>query len=658
MAITKMKRLRLIAMRQDRDALLKNLLHAGCVEISEPEAYLEDEEWSALLKRGSGDVSEAKAVQTELKQAVDVLAKYAPVKSGMFAARDEIRERDLMDRSTLDKALETARTINGHAKEMGLLAARVTRLQADQLALRPWESCGLPLEQKGTRTVHILLGTVPNSVDFNAMCGAVAEAAECVEITKLSEDREQMYLEVLVHKDAEQSALETLRSYGFSFSQLKELTGTASENLRKLDEEIRQTERQKEQELEGIKALGSARKELEVCIDRVEQELSTESAKDRLLTGGSILYLDGWTPAEETGKLEKALKGFDCAWELTEPDPEDYPNVPIKLKNNKLTRSMNTITEMYSLPAYDGIDPNPLMAPFYIVFYGMMMADAGYGLLMMLGTQFLLRKTKPKNPNFMELFFWSGVSTFVVGMMTGGFFGDLIPQLVRMVAPASKMLAENGGYDWFYKPLFTPLNDTIMIMVASLVLGVLQIFTGMGVSVFMKCKEGDFLDALFSEITWWIILAGVALAIFGIGNVAGVPVVLVIGILMLVFGGTRKAKGFGKVTSLVGLVYNGVTGYFSDTLSYIRIMALMLSGSVIASVFNTLGATFGNIFMLIIISLLGNALNMALNLLGCYVHDLRLQCLEFFGRFYKEGGKPYQPLTIQTKYVDVIKEEN
>ncbi len=644
-----MKRLRLIAMNQDRDGLLKSLLHAGCVEISEPEAYLEDEEWSALLKRGSGDLSEAKALQTELKQAVDVLAKYAPQKSGMFAARDEIRERDLMDRKTLDKTLETARKVNGHAKSMGQLAARVTRLQADQMALRPWESCSLPLEQKGTRTVRILLGAAPNTVDFHAMTGAVTEAAECVEITKLSEDREQQYLEVLVHKDQEQSALEALRSCGFTFSQLKELTGTASENIKRLDEEIRQTQRQMDQELEGVKSLASARKELEVCIDRVEQDLSTEGVKERLLTDGSILYLDGWLPAEDAGKLEKALKGFDCAWELTEPDPEDYPNVPIKLKNNKLTRCMNTVTEMYSLPAYDGVDPNPLMAPFFIIFFGVMMADMGYGLLMMLGTQFMLRKTKPRNPNFMELFFWCGLSTFIVGALTGGFFGDFIPQLLKIINPAST----------FEMPaLFTPLNDTMPIMIGSLVMGVIQIFTGMTVSVVKKCQEGQFVDALFSEITWWIILAGVALAIFGIGTVAGVPVVLVIGILMLVFGGTRNAKGFGKVTCLVGLVYNGVTGYFSDTLSYIRIMALMLSGSVIASVFNTLGATFGNVILFVIISMVGNALNFALNLLGCYVHDLRLQCLEFFGRFYKEGGKPYQPLAINTKYVDVIKEEN
>ena len=127
---------------------------------------------------------------------------------------------------------------------------------------------------------------------------------------------------------------------------------------------------------------------------------------------------------------------------------------------------------------------------------------------------------------------------------------------------------------------------------------------------------------------------------------------------MLALGGTRNAKGFGKLTSLIGLVYNGISGFFSDILSYLRLMALMLAGSVISQVFNTLGSVFGNVVGFVIISLIGNALNLALNLLGCYVHDLRLQCLEYFGRFYKEGGRAFSPLKVETQYVDIIKEEN
>ena len=286
-----------------------------------------------------------------------------------------------------------------------------------------------------------------------------------------------------------------------------------------------------------------------------------------------------------------------------------------------------------------------------MVFFGMMMADMAYGIIMVAGTAFVLLKARPKESmrNFMELFFWCGISTFIWGALTGGFLGDFIPQLLKLIDPAST----------FTMPaLFTPLNDTIAILIGSLILGLIQVVTGMAISVVRKVQAGDLVDALFNEITWWIILAGVALAVLGIGNVGGMPVVLIVGALMLALGGTRNAKGFGKLTSLIGLVYNGISGFFSDILSYLRLMALMLAGSVISQVFNTLGSVFGNVVGFVIISLIGNALNLALNLLGCYVHDLRLQCLEYFGRFYKEGGRAFSPLKVETQYVDIIKEEN
>ena len=650
MSIVKMKRIRLIALAQDRDALLSSLLHVGCVEISEPEEIPQGSDGNPLLHRNAAGVAQAKAQLTALQHALEVLRKYAPQKKGMFAPRGTIGEKELLDEKAMAAALSKAEAINEHAKVIGQLNTRQARLHTEQLALQPWSAYDLPLEDQGTKNVSILLGTVPNAVDFDAMAGAVMESADTAWLKLLSSDREQQYMEVLVHRSQEQTALEVLRTYGFSFSQLKELTGTVAENIRRLDQELSQAEQQRQQEQDAIRALGADSGEVEVCVDRVQQVLSREDAKERLLSGGAIFCLDGWAPVPEVPALEKALKAFDCAYELTDPTPEEYPKVPVKLKNSVFSRCLNVVTEMYSLPAYDGTDPNPLMAPFFILFFGIMMADMAYGLLMIFGALFVLKKAKPREGtrNFMELVFWCGVSTTIIGAMTGGFLGDFIPQIIKIVNPEST----------FTMPaLFTPLDDTVAIMMGSLVLGAIQVFTGMAVSVVNKIRSGDFIDALFDEITWWIILAGVALAIFGIGTVAGVPVPLTVGGLMLVFGGTRKAKGFGKVASLVGLVYNGVTGFFSDILSYVRLMALMLSGSVIASVFNTLGATFGNVILFVIVALIGNALNLALNLLGCYVHDLRLQCLEFFNRFYKEGGKPYKPLAIQTKYVDVIKEE-
>ena len=646
MSIVKMKRLRLIALARDRDELLSSLLHAGCVEVSEPPADLAD----PLLRRDKARVAEAKSELAELKQALSVLRRQAPQKEGLLTPRQVVRERDLLDHGAMAAALEKARTVNDHAKAAGQCSARETRLNAELQSLRPWEACDLPLNEAGTRCVAVLLGTVPSAVDFDAMAGAVSEAAEASQVTLLSADGQQQCLEVLVHRSQEGAALEALRSYGFSLPQFKDASGTARDNVRRLEGELEAVRARRQAELDAIRAMGPETGALKLCVDQVQQVLATEETKERILAGGSILCLDGWVDEPNVSKLEQALAAFDCAWELTDPAPEEYPKVPVKLQNGPLTRCMNMVTEMYALPVYGTVDPNPLMAPFFILFYGIMMADMGYGILMVLGAIFMIKKLRAKGGmrNFAELLFYCGISTFVLGAITGGFFGDFLTQLVSIISP---------GTEFALPALFTPMNDTIAILGGSLVLGFIQIITGQIVSFVEKTRKGHLMDGIWDEGTWWVLYLAVGLLALGVGNIAGYPVVLIIGIVMLAVGSTRNAKGFGKIGSFVGAVYNGVTGIFSDVMSYARLMALMLSGSIIASVFNTLGGITGNVFFFLLISMLGNTLNFALNLLGCYVHDLRLQCLEFFGKFYQDGGKPFRPLAIHTKYVD-IKEEN
>ena len=647
MSIVKMKRLRLIALARDRDELLSSLLHAGCVEVSEPPADLAD----PLLRRDKARVAEAKSELAELKQALSVLRRQAPQKEGLLTPRQVVRERDLLDHGAMAAALEKARTVNDHAKAAGQCSARETRLNAELQSLRPWEACDLPLNEAGTRCVAVLLGTVSSAVDFDAMAGAVSEAAEASQVTLLSADGQQQCLEVLVHRSQEGAALEALRSYGFSLPQFKDASGTARDNVRRLEEELEAVRAQRQAELDAIRAMGPETGALKLCVDQVQQVLATEETKERILAGGSILCLDGWVDEPNVSKLEQALAAFDCAWELTDPAPEEYPKVPVKLQNGPLTRCMNMVTEMYALPVYGTVDPNPLMAPFFILFYGIMMADMGYGLVMMLTALVVLKKARPKGTaNYLfSLMGLCGISTFVMGALTGGFFGDFLTQLFGIINPEST----------FELPyLFNPLNDTIAILIGSLVLGFVQIITGMAISLVKQTREGHFLDALLNEGTWWVIYAGAALAILGVGSVAGVPVVLAAGGVMLVIGCARQTKGPALIGAIVKALYDGVTGIFSDVLSYSRLMALMLSGSIIASVFNTLGSITGNVIGFVIIAMIGNALNFGLNILGCFVHDLRLQCLEFFGKFYQDGGKPFRPLAVNTKFVDIIKEEN
>ena len=648
MAIVKMKRLQLIALAKDRDALLSELLHVGCVEVREPEEEaLAGDENAALLHRDASALAEARSDLTGLQHAIEVLGKYAPQKKGLFNPRARMGEAELLDGAARRAALDKAEAINGHARAIGQLNARETRINADRLALEPWSGCDVPLEVKGTAKASLLLGTVPATADFAALAGALDEAAGAAEVRELSCDREQRYLEIIVHSACRQEALDALRGYGFSFAQLKDLSGTARENIQALERELDEISKERNAEVQAISAMGSCMDELKTGLDRVEQVIATESAKERLLTGGSILYLECSYSMPELPALEKALAKFDCAYELTEPKEEEYPDVPVELRNGKLVRPMNMVTDMYSLPAYGSVDPNPLMAPFFIVFYGMMMADMGYGLIMMILSAVILLKAKPNGATMrymIPLMGLCGISTFIWGFLTGGFFGDLIPQMrgiLTGVDPESVPL-------W---ALFSPLDDALMVLVGSLVLGVLQIFTGMIISMVKQIKRGEVMAALCSEGAWFavFILAGAG---FAIGKLSWG---LIAGLVILIIANAYGKKGFGIITGVFGALYNGITGYFSDIMSYSRLMALMLAGAVVAQVFNKLGAITGNIVTFFIIAMIGNALNFALNILGCFVHDMRLQCLEFFGRFYEDGGKPFRPLNINTKYVDVEK---
>ncbi len=648
MAIAKMNRLHLIALQSDREALMEKLLRLGCVHLSEPTEIPEE----LVLRRDTSSLAERQATLRQLRTALATLQRAAPQKGGGFLSpRPQVTETAFLDDAALEKQLALAQEVNAHAGEIERLQARENRLRTERMTLLPWQELDIPLELGETRAVRIMTGTLPSAVDWQALRGELSDRVEEAQLHPVGESKEQKCVLLICHKDTLDAALEVLRSRGFAASQLTGMTGTVAENLQRLDDELSSAEQQILAEKAALQALGGEQDALKQCIDRMELEVAREESRTRLLTDEHIFYLDGWVPEKQEEKLAALLDGFDCAWTMDEPAPEEYENVPVKLENNRLTRSLNSITEMYSLPRYGSVDPNPLMAPFFIFFFGMMMADMAYGILMIVGALLFLKKAKPAEGmrNFMELVLWCGIATFIVGAMTGGFLGDFIPQLCRLINPDST----------FEMPaLFSPLNDTVAILVGSLVLGVIQIFTGMGISVYRKIRTGDVAGAVWGEITWWVILAGIALMVLKIGNIGGVPVVLCVGILMLLYGSTYKAKGFGKVTAVIAAVYNGVTGYFSDILSYVRLMALMLAGSVLAQVFNTLGGVFGSVIFFVIVSLIGNVLNLALNLLGCYVHDMRLQFLEFFGRFYEDGGKAYQPLGLHnTKYVEIIKEE-
>ena len=645
MAIVKMKRLRVIAMASCREELLRQLQRLGCVEIREPESAGAD--WSGLLERERSRLAETRAALADVNAALSAVKKYADVREGMFPQRQAVTQTEFLSGTAADRARAASARVSELVQTASQLQAEEGRLLAKQASLVPWKGLDMPLELTGTVHTAFLPGVYPAAADLGALRQALGETA--CELLEISADKQQRYCLLVCHRAEEAQALDILRTRGFSAVSFQGLTGTPAENLRRLEGELQENRGRQAETADALRKSGADWDTLRLYADRLRSDTALEEGNENLLTDGTILFFEGWAPADRLQGVGALLDHLGCAWEAEDPKEDEYPDVPVRLRNNWFSRPLNMVTDMYALPVYGSLDPNPLMAPFFILFYGIMMADMGYGLLMLAMGLFLWKKKVRGTMDYMGgLLVLCGISTFVVGALTGGFFGDFLSQLAKLIDPKST----------FALPyLFTPLTDTMAILIGSLVLGFVQILTGMVISFVKKARDGHIMDGIWDEGTWWVIFLGGGLAVLGIGNVAGYPAVLILGILMLIIGSSRNAKGFGKVTSVFGAVYNGVTGYFSDIMSYSRLMALMLSGSIIASVFNQLGAVTGNVIAFVIISALGNALNFALNLLGCYVHDLRLQCLEFFNRFYESGGKPFRPLAYQTNYVE-IKEEH
>ena len=634
-----MKHLRLLGMESEREALLKAMQDMECVEISSIDGS-EEALKSGFAKPDDKALMSAQEASRAYRTALASLDRFAPEKKGMFRKRQGVSRAAFFSAESEENARTAAETINKDTRRLGEIESERTKNEALRATLAPWLTVDAPLGG-ADGALAVFFGTAGLNVTDDALKALADSLDGLLTWQQASSDRSLRYLLVMCHGSVKERALSALRDLGFSTVSFRGMTGTAKENDKALAENLAALEKERQEIEQRIAGLGGKREALLEASDRAAIALRREEAKSRLVGTDKVFLLEGWLPADRCAEIEKTLKPFTCAIETREPTEDEYPQVPVQLKNNKLTRPLNMVTEMYSLPAYGTLDPNPLMAPFFILFYGIMMADMGYGLLMMIASVIISKKYRPKGTSgeLFSLLGLCGISTFIMGALTGGFFGDFLTQLVAIVSP---------GTVFALPKLFDPLDDLTMILIGSMALGMVQIVTGMAISLIEKCKRKKFLDAFFEEITWWIVFIGIALLALGKGTA-----VLYVGCALVLLGPIVQGKGWGKLTGVFGSLYNHVTGYFGDILSYTRLMALMLAGSVIAQVFNMLAAMPGNVIAFIIISMLGNAMNFGLNLLGCYVHDLRLQCLEFFNKFYVDGGKPFRPMTLDTEYVDL-----
>lgn len=690
MAISKMKKLSLAAMRSDLPLLMERLTWAGCVEISDQgEAFAEDADFSPNRQREA--LREAEAAREELLAALEELKPYAPPPKGFFGKKESSPQRLFDD---ADPALAEAGVLAGkvafHADALQRTTASSWKDRTDADGLLPWCSLELDGDVTATERVDLLFGSLPLSVSVarleeilgkfpqadEASDGAGAEEilaykaaadpagagdaplAAAYEIT--TSDLARRYFVFYVLREEREALLRRLSPLGFvrqdplpeGFTFGEDTPHTFEAARKQLLAEAAEKAKKAEEHRQALMALALQKNRLEQAADLLEMRLTRLRAAEGLAVGAHSLLLTGWVPEKDMARLEKALAPFDCT--LVFSDPEEEENVPVQLNNKKIFHPFESVVEMYSLPMYGSFDPTPIMSAFYFVIFGLMLGDVVYGLLLTTLCFWAIRRLSlsPGMKQLVTLFGYCGVACMVSGLVFSGYLGNLPGQIVTAATgkpfamPGIDLLSQEGIFIFIF---------------VSLAVGALQIFTAMGIKMYMLCKKGQVFAAVFDVGSWFVIFAGLALTVL-VKGVAG-PAVMIVGVVMRVSTAGRAKKGiFGKITGgLLGLY--DIVNYLSDLVSYMRIMALGLASVVIAYVVNILATLlispgfsvstlFGWILMPVIL-LLGHTINIVLNLLGCFVHDGRLQYIEFFGRFYEDGGRPFAPLKPVATFTDI-----
>jgi V/A-type H+-transporting ATPase subunit I len=500
--------------------------------------------------------------------------------------------------------------------------------------------------------VRVLIGTINRSLS-DEFANAVDESFGSVYIEFLGSVKEDVA--VLLFAPAEQydEVFSMTKDLGFSRVNLS-FTGVPSAMVDANLKRIADLEKERAAALAAIAEMGAEHENLLIVRDNLKTVLAREKASENFLATDSVVMMDGWVPEAELGSFETILKrccGENYFTELEDVEI-DCTEVPIKLKNNPLVKAFESVTAMYSMPRYNEFDPTPIMMPFYWLFFGLMVGDIGYGVLLVVTTALVLKLVDLKDGmrNFLQFFHFLSYGVILGGVLYGGAFG------ITVFTP---VMGPEGP-----KAILDSQKDITTMLILSVILGVIHIFVGLITKAVIHIKYGRWFDAFCDGFIWIITLLsafGWLLGSIGILN----PSIGKVGnwIFWVSIVGLALTQGRSS-PSLGGKIGNGLYGtyglanYIGDFVSYTRITALALSGAYIGYAFNTMIGILPPVVNIIggaLIALVGHALNLGLAMLGAYVHTCRLQYVEFFGKFYEGGGVPYAPLKCSSDYVHINK---
>lgn len=671
MAVMPMQRIGIYALKSRRKPILELIQRRGVVEIHAEKA--ED----AVFRQT--DTAPAKARfennTSTLQAALEALDKLEPEKKSLLAPLEGRTPIPLSryeeTAGAAGKTLRAASRVNALWKKCADDRAEILRLEAQIRMLEPWSRLDVSMRTTGTASTAAFIGSFPAEYTEEALKAEIARGApeiDGVAVEVLSAGTQQTCAFLLCHASNGAKLEAFLRSIGFTYpaDRSKKPPQARMQDLNARIEKLRAEIDGAEAEIRTYAALRGA---MQYTIDYFSMRIEKYDVLGRLWQSPHVFVITGYIPAESAPALEKELtEKFEAYVELETPAEDE--DVPVKLKNNAFAAPVEGVLESYSMPGRKEIDPSTLMAVFYYFLFGMMLSDAGYGLLMVIGCGIALAKFKNMEESlrkFLKMFLYCGISTVFWGAMFGSFFGDAVTVIgktffnVDIAIPAL----------WF-----TPLNEPMRLLLFSFLIGVIHLFAGLGAQFYQLARQGLWKDAIFDVVFWYMLVGGGILYLLSMQMFADMvslgftlpaavgtagAIAAGIGAVGIVLTAGRESRSPFKrlLKGLYGLY--GVSGYLSDILSYSRLLALGLATGVIASVFNQMGAMLGNspagVAVFVFAFLVGHTLNLGINVLGAYVHTNRLQFVEFFGKFFEGGSRKFNPFSAKTKYFKITEEK-
>lgn len=653
MAIVKMNKFMLLAFENQKKSLLEKLQSFQNVQFLDLSKNESSELNQLKSDSASSEISEVEGELSKVKFIIELLSTFSEKPKLLKDLKEGKKSYsyDVLEQITSTSHWhEVYSDLKQKDNKINMNHNYITKLKANIEELKPWESLDTSVESINVlKKSKAILGEIPQG-NVDSLRLKLEETTKNYYFEVISSIGRNSYIMVIAHNDDLADIEQLLKSSSFSKIDIQ-CDGVPKEVIKEYKKTIESINTENNFIQEGMKEHVNKLEEYKVVYEYYSSLLLRLKSTENFLKSKNIVAIEGYYPSELHNDFQSTLKSILGDDYYLESESAEGDDVPVKLKNNKVFESFENITSMYSVPKYKEIDPTPLLAPFYIFFFGMMLSDAGYGLVMFLGTLIALTtfNLDEDTRKSIKMFFLLSISTIFWGIMYGSYFGDFIK-----IAPL-----------WM-----KPDSNVGLLMIVSVVMGLIQIYVGLGIKAYMQIRDKDYFGAFADVGLWYITLTGAiiwALSAFVDLASLGVPAVIIAiakygtiaGMVGIVLTNGRQESSIGGKLGQGFYALYGITSYVGDLVSYTRLAALGLATGFIAYAFNIMvsmvSTSWATIIFGVAIFVVGHVFNLFINALGAYVHTCRLQYLEYFGKFYEGGGTSFEPLKYNSKYFKISK---